>query len=76
MSCNSRHHRSGGCCHGPGHSSFPERGHHKPMFGKKGHERRFTTREEKIEQVENYITELKKELKGAEQHLERLKEEV
>lgn len=76
MCCNSRGHHSSGCCHGSGHHSSQGRGHHKPMFGKKGHGRKFTTREAKIEQIENYISELRKELKGAEQHLERLKEEV
>lgn len=75
MCCNSKHNRSGGCCHGSGHHSSQGRGHQKPMFGNKGPGRRFTTREEKIDQIENYISELRKELKGAEQHLERLKKE-
>lgn len=72
MCCNSRHHRSSGRCHGQSRSSFSGRHH----TGKKEFGRSFTTREEKIEQIENYISELKKEIKGAEQHLEKLKEEI
>lgn len=76
MCCNSEHHHSSERCRGQGHGSFPGSRHHGPMFGKGRYGRRFTTREEKIDQIENYISELRKEIKGAEQHLERLKEEA
>lgn len=76
MCCNSEHHHSSECCRGRGHGSFQGSRHHGPMFGKSQCGRRFISREEKIERIENYISELKKELKGAEQHLEKLKEEA
>lgn len=37
--------------------------------------RRFLTKEEKIERLENYISELKKEIDAAEEHLKNIREE-
>ena len=40
-----------------------------------GNIRRFLTKEEKIEKTENYISELKKEISAAEEHLKNLRED-
>jgi len=62
-------------CGHPGHHGMGEQQHHErcchPGFG----QRRFPTREEIIEGLEEYLKQLKAEVKGVEERLAELKKE-
>lgn len=70
------HNNECGCEH-HGHHSQHGRGHHygdccSHGFGR----RRFPTREEIISEMEEYLEELRAEIKGVEEHLAELKKEA
>jgi len=64
------------CHHGHGNAMHQSHGHSEQQASGCCHGtgfRRFTSSEERIKMIEEYITELRSEIQGAEEHLKELK---